>query len=527
MRVFSFLLLLAVRVVVGGSEVDDLRGLVDVLVERNAKLMATVDELRTDFSELEQTLDELVASRAARGKEHAQWQQETTAKLQSSLAGRWRLSSAVSTQQRRLASSDTCGDPSGPTLLVEGVCSCTEGLLVEGRNITQELDELKYDSSADDSSSDIKTTLAPTALTSQQPTVRREVSCANRTDPVVVGSVTGTQMTYPRGVAASPSGEYVFVVRHSSHTLAVVDVGNSSSPSSPKVVGSLTDVSHMNNPYQLAVSPDGNYVYVAGLSGDSLAVVYVGNDPTNPTLLGSVKDSTRMDHAYGVAVSPDGSLVFVAGYDSDSVAVVDVGSDPSQPAVVGSIVGDSIHLDGALKVAASPDGEFVYVVATGSKSLAVVDVGSDPSNPVVVGSIIGSSDSTNFTGAFGIALSPDGHFAFVCSTKHFAVVDVDSDPSNPVVVGSIVGDISLDGARAVAVSPDGAFAFVAGAQSNSVAIVDVSSDRSNPVIVGSVVIDGVTMDAMDSLAVSPDGNHVYVTGTESDSFVVVDVCNDP
>eukprot|EP00750_Incisomonas_marina_P001807 INCI11675.1.p1 GENE.INCI11675.1~~INCI11675.1.p1 ORF type:complete len:454 (+),score=62.85 INCI11675.1:147-1508(+) len=136
----SLLPFLLVVGLVSCSETSDLRGLVDVLVERNTKLMATIDALRTDLSDLKEKYDALVASTTAQRHEEAQWQRETTEKLQS-LAGRRRLSSAVSTQRRGL-SSDTCGDPSGPALLVEGVCSCTGGLLVEGRNVTAELDEL-------------------------------------------------------------------------------------------------------------------------------------------------------------------------------------------------------------------------------------------------------------------------------------------------------------------------------------------------------------------------------------------------
>ena len=144
------------------TETSDLRELVDVLVEQNEKLMATIDELRTDFSELQGTHDELVASTTAHDHERTQWQQETTEKLQS-LASRRRLTSALSTQRRGL-SSDTCGDPSGPTLLVEGVCSCTEGLLVEGRNVTKELDELSATATTTTTTTTATTTTTPNVI---------------------------------------------------------------------------------------------------------------------------------------------------------------------------------------------------------------------------------------------------------------------------------------------------------------------------------------------------------------------------
>ena len=43
-----------------------------------------------------------------------------------------------------------------------------------------------------------------------------------------------------------------------------------------------------------------------------------------PVVRGGVISATYMDAARGVAVSPNGNYVFVTGYNSDSVAVVDV-----------------------------------------------------------------------------------------------------------------------------------------------------------------------------------------------------------
>ena len=59
-----------------------------------------------------------------------------------------------------------------------------------------------------------------------------------------------------------------------------------------EVVGS-TD---MGGAWDLAVSRDGNFVYVAALFLDGLAVVDVGTDQTNPTVVGSItNDATNMN----------------------------------------------------------------------------------------------------------------------------------------------------------------------------------------------------------------------------------------
>ena len=229
MRLFLSPFLL-VGQLVGSSATSDCCEFVDVCAEQQAQLKATINELLTDFSELKEKYDALVASTTAQRHERAQWQRETNETLQL-LAGRRRLTSAVSTQRRGL-SSDTCADPSGPTLLVEGVCSCTEGLLVEGRNVTKELDEL-------------------TVFNAGVPAVA-ECNCSTLDTLVMVGSIKGVaNMQGPIGVSLSPDGNYAYVAAANSDGIAVVNVTD---PSSPSMVGSIAgDDTSMDAAFSIAV----------------------------------------------------------------------------------------------------------------------------------------------------------------------------------------------------------------------------------------------------------------------------------
>jgi len=54
-----------------------------------------------------------------------------------------------------------------------------------------------------------------------------------------------------------------------------VDVSDATNPT---VVGSITgDITNMNTPLGVAVSPVGDYAYVTGINSDSIAVVNVQN----------------------------------------------------------------------------------------------------------------------------------------------------------------------------------------------------------------------------------------------------------
>ena len=85
----------------------------------------------------------------------------------------------------------------------------------------------------------------------------------------------------------------------------------------------VVSATYMDNARGVAVSPDGNYVFVTGANSDSVAVVDV-TTKTTPVVRGGVISATYMDGAFAVAVSPDGNYVFVTGANTDSVAVVDV-----------------------------------------------------------------------------------------------------------------------------------------------------------------------------------------------------------
>jgi len=132
--------LLLVVVHVSCQKPVDLRGIVLALEERNAKLVTTVAELRGHLIHLQQQYDAFGALTASRRDEQERWRRGTAEKLESLSGGR-RLSSAVSTKQHGL-SSGTCADPDAPALLVQGVCTCTKGILVQGRNVTKDLETL-------------------------------------------------------------------------------------------------------------------------------------------------------------------------------------------------------------------------------------------------------------------------------------------------------------------------------------------------------------------------------------------------
>ncbi len=117
----------------------------------------------------------------------------------------------------------------------------------------------------------------------------------------------------------------------------------------------------------VAVSPDGNYVYIAGYTvsfgagGDALIAKYsAGGSMVWDELWGGA----GQDEAFGVSVSPDGNHIYIAGWTRSFGAG---GEDAfiAKYTSGGSIVWDELwggaSGDALYGVSVSPDGKYVYI----------------------------------------------------------------------------------------------------------------------------------------------------------------------
>jgi len=382
---------------------------------------------------------------------------------------------------------------------------------VEGRNITEELNNL-----FEASHFSANVTLTPLADATEASPIELppvDHNCGGNVTSVFVTASNKDEYGFV-GVAASPNGKFVYGATYSSDELVVLDVSSNSSHAS--VVGSVS-LGNLNGGF-VAVSPSGLFAFVTLDNSDSMVVVNV-QDPTAPLVVSVLKNSTCTKRPQGVAVSSDGQFVFVVGWDSHSLAVIDVGTDPTHPTVLGSIVGDSSNMYRASAVTVSGDGGVVYV--GGEASLTVVDV-SRPTNPVVVSSV--SGNSTLLWGVNGLGVSKSNGLVFAAGSwsKSLTVVNV-SDPLKPVLVGNVADDL-FSGARGIALSSDGNFVFIGCYSTYSLAVVDVGTSSSKPVLVSSAVFDSSNMKGVFSVAASPNGTRAYLSGADSGNFAIVSVC---
>ena len=182
-------------------------------------------------------------------------------------------------------------------------------------------------------------------------------------------------------------------------------------------------------PQAVAVSPDGGHVYVAG--GEDAVVVFARDAGTGRiTLVETQRDGVGgvdgLDDPRGIAVSPDGDHVYVTGFADDAVAAFarDGGTGAlTFLALFRDGIGGVDGLDGASSIAISPDGEDVYVTGRNEDALAVFarDAGTGLLTPTtVLRQGFGGIDGLD--GASGLALSPDGANLYAVGSDDYAVV---------------------------------------------------------------------------------------------------------
>src|SRR5215510_7948285 len=218
--------------------------------------------------------------------------------------------------------------------------------------------------------------------------------------------------------------------------------------------GTCTDGQGLSGAGSVVVSPDGRYVYAASFNS-SAVTTFVRNTATGGLgqlngIAGCVSDigdgvtcgrGRGLNGAVFVAVSPDGQHVYVASRDSNAVAIfvrnVTTGVLTQLPGLAGCIAenGDGITcavgagLREAVFLTVSPDGTNLHVASQISDAVAIFSRNkmtgalTQPATPGSCVSEDGSddgmakvcADGNGLLGAIAVTVGPDGHNVYAAS----------------------------------------------------------------------------------------------------------------
>lgn len=292
-------------------------------------------------------------------------------------------------------------------------------------------------------------------------------------------------------------------------------------------------VDGLERPFRLAISPDGAHVYVPGIIDDAIAVF--ARDPVTGALSfveaerAGLDTPDQADWPKAVAVSPDGNHVYVATEADGALLVY------GRNGATGALTFIEKHVDGvagveglasAIALAVSADGENVYVAGAGDDAVAVFARDTGTGQLTFSAAVVdGAGGVEGIKGAFDIALSPDDAFLYVAGASDNAIAVFSRDGGGALsYVGAVTGvhnplslGVSADGAYVYAIGGDaaqltrGISAFSRDGATGALTLVATYSNGADGIM---------ALDGMYNLAIAPDGGYVYVVST-SDSALGV------
>lgn len=245
----------------------------------------------------------------------------------------------------------------------------------------------------------------------------------------------------PNRIVFHPNGKLAWVVYDKSHDLGIIDAEARKLVRRVKIGG---------NPYNLAFTPDGRYLYVLDWSSDTSNDEIIVYDLLAEKIEGRVEVSTWPAHGI---FSRDGRLFYVSGESAGDLTVIDTAKR--------EIVGRVVHGGGdAMGLALTADGKLLYAAAGENKAIVKIDTATTK----VVGTIPVPGIVHEST------LTLDGKFLYVTLRKANRLVVVRTADDKIVATVPQRGYPDL-----VTMEPTGRYALVTNRYADLVSVIDLKT----------------------------------------------------
>jgi hypothetical protein len=343
----------------------------------------------------------------------------------------------------------------------------------------------------------------PTAYVATSPNLVTVLDASTSTPTVACTIAVGSTLTSnPKNLALSPDGTQLFVENDGEASVSAVDLST----------GGVTNISLTTSGVtapmtaDLAVSPDGKFVYVVSLPNPipantqatlniitlpllsvSGAISVVAPLPAPPTPV--------TGPGLGIAITPDATTAYIA--TEGLTYVVTAGASPT--------ISPTVTVSGGT-AAVAPNGTFVYVV----------DVASDANTISKITTATNAASSFNPSPtcslANTIAITPDSSSAYyTCPGSDF--LQAINTSTNAVATIDLATNGLGVGPQGVAITSDGASAYVANGD-GSISVVPVSGSPITNTTVAGTALAGIGFRPVQVTKPSPATASVPTAGTQ-------------
>jgi YVTN family beta-propeller protein len=335
----------------------------------------------------------------------------------------------------------------------------------------------------------------------------------------VLSFTTGTSViktvaagTKPWDVAVNPNTNKIYVANYSSNNVTVID----------GATNATTTVPAGTQPKAVAVNADTNKIYVANYGSSNVTVIDGATNTTTTVPTGS--------YPKAVAVNPATNKIYVPTYNN-SVTVIDGATNTTTTTVPAG--------NGPSAVAVNPVTNKIYVVNASSTNVTVIDGATNATTTVPTGAGTSAVAVNSVTNKIYVA-NQNGNSVTVIdgATNTTTTITVPTGSSYPYVVAvnpvtnrvyvlnSLSNDVTvIDGVtnatvalpagtlpKAVAVNPDTNKIYVAN-NSNDVTVIDGATNTTTTLPAGHGPI---------AVAVNPNTNKIYIANQFSNDVTVIE-----
>ena len=127
-------------------------------------------------------------------------------------------------------------------------------------------------------------------------------------------SATAIHPAYSSPIALSADNKLVWSVNPADNSVSVIRTDTNQL---------ITNIKVGLEPQAVALSPNGNFAYVADAAGNDVTVVRIVNSDPNAFQAYGYRYITTGAEPWNIVVSPDGKYVFVANSAQDTITVID------------------------------------------------------------------------------------------------------------------------------------------------------------------------------------------------------------
>ena len=306
----------------------------------------------------------------------------------------------------------------------------------------------------------------------------------------VIGIVTDANpatFSQPSNLAISPNGQTMYVSNFSSNTISIVDVATNT------VTGIVSDPeSTLHGVYGVVFNPNGQTAYV--INSYSPYNISIVNTATN-TVTGIV-DTTAAPllEPFYMAITADGTTGYVANADSGYVTVVDLTTNATTQNIV--LPGSDNYVT---NIVIAPNGTTAYA-STNYTGVYILDI----TNNTVSGSVA----SGTFNYPYAMAITGDGSTLYVSNFYGNTVSVVDTATNTQTALVTDLNPATFNEPYGMALSKDNSTLYVVNDAGNSVSIVNTSTNAVTGLVTD---LNPATFDAPQTIAITPNGEYGYVT----------------